>query len=332
MSIKIKNAFNLKNVLFIDLRTKTEYNESHIKNALNYPILNFDEREIVSKLYKNKKINKAYEMAYDYSLSKLTGLMEIIKNTNKKIIFYCFKGRSRSQIVYNVFKSLKGKEINYLKGGYKSYRNLVNNFYQNDLDKFNFITLHGYSGSGKTHFLKHVSNENPVINFADIAKNTGSYFGDIIYSSSNVSQKRFEDIIFNKLYFSKEKKFYLESESKRIGNIFIRDDLFNAMYNGKHYLIKSNLNQRAKRIYKDYIERNDKFSKKIIIDKLNYFTKKFGNKKIEYLKKSIYKDEYMEVIKFLLNNYYDPLYKKSIEKYKPYDKVINRRDLCNILK
>lgn len=325
MRITIDQALLLKNPLYIDLRTKEEYRQNHVETAINFEVLTYQERKEVSIMHKNNRIKDAYYKAYSYALPKLQALLDIIKeNQTRQIVFYCHAGRSRSTIVHNVFKTLKGHKIYQLMSGYKGYRRFVNAFFKNDLDRFDFHVLHGYSGSGKTSLLSKLSTKGKVvINFADIIHNTGSYFGDIIYSEKSISQKRFEDIVFYKLYYSTQKKVYVESESRRIGNIYIRTELYDKIQAGNHLLINHSIEQRTEHIYNEYVLQNPYFTNDIILKKLEYFIKPLGKSTVEKLKVQIKNKEHKAVIRFLLEQYYDPYYKSAIEKYKPYAKEIH---------
>ena len=49
---KSKDALKLENVVFIDVRTESEYNEDCILNAVNMPLFKDNEREEVGTIYK----------------------------------------------------------------------------------------------------------------------------------------------------------------------------------------------------------------------------------------------------------------------------------------
>ena len=60
-TIKIEDALKLKNAIFIDVRTETEYKEDHILNAFNMPLFKNDEHCEVGTIYKNEGKHEAIQ-------------------------------------------------------------------------------------------------------------------------------------------------------------------------------------------------------------------------------------------------------------------------------
>jgi rhodanese-related sulfurtransferase len=79
-------------VVIIDVRTSTEYNEEHLPNALNIDLNTEDMRNQVSKLDKSKKY-----------------------------LLYCRSGQ-RSQIASNIFIELGINKVYLLKGGIEAWK------------------------------------------------------------------------------------------------------------------------------------------------------------------------------------------------------------------
>ncbi len=323
--VSIKQALNLSNSIFIDVRSEKEFQDSHIPNATNMPILTNEEREDVGKVYKLISKDKAKSLGMDYASKKLTNYYERImelKRNYENIIFYCWRGGLRSQSICNILNTLNVKNVFQLKGGYKGYRRFVLNFLDENISTYTFVVLHGLTGVGKTIILQELNKNNiPTVDLEGYAKNAGSVFGNLLYPNQSPSQKQFESYLFNNLYYNNQQYVFIESESKRIGNINVPDVFIKSMENGLHILIQTSLYNRVENIYQSYIatkENNDD----LVIKSIQHLKKRIGNTNVDSLTNKILVKDYKYVIEFLLNNYYDPLYKYSINKINDYDLVI----------
>lgn len=325
--INVEDALNLKNSIFVDVRTEKEYEEDCILNAINMPLFKNEEHQIIGTIYKKVGKEEAIKKGFDFVSYKLKDFYENMLDLSKKydnIIIYCARGGMRSGSICNLINST-GIKVYKLDGGYKSYRNYVLNYLENVIYKKEFIVLHGLTGVGKTEILKKLEElEIDNIDFENIAKNKGSTFGFIGFSEKPPSQKRFESIIFEKFYYSKTNYLFVESESKRIGQVLIPNNLYNHLVNSKHHiLIEDSLENRVNRLFDDYIfnEENDLKLKECI----EKFKKRLGNEKVcEYLN-LLKNKEYKVLIEKYLVEYYDPLYMHSVDKY-TYNEIIHYKN------
>ena len=97
------------------------------------------------------------------------------------------------------------------------------------MDSIKFKILNGLTGTGKTFFLNKLSTSFPVIDFEKLANHKGSILGDIP-GTQQPSQKQFESRIWYNIFIHKLKnQFWAESESHRIGKLFIPNKLFEKM-------------------------------------------------------------------------------------------------------
>lgn len=327
--ISIKDAFKLKNKIFIDVRSESEYEKDHIVKAINIPVLNDEERKEVGTLYKRLSKKEAIKLGINYVSKKLDNIYEEISNLKEEyenIILYCHRGGMRSNSLKDFLNSMG---INCLKLdlGYKGYRKFLRDYFES-FDK-EFIVLHGNTGVGKTKILEKLESKNvDILNLEEIAKNSGSVFGYISFDLKPPTQSYFESKLFKSLYESKD-FIVVESESKRIGRNIIPDIIFDKISNGKHYLIESSLDSRVETLYEVYIKSNYK-DEEHIIKSLKNLKKRIGNKKLEYLIDLIKNKDYKEVIRILIYEYYDPIYKYSIDKYR-YLEVLNSDDIDNVV-
>ena len=154
-TINIEDALKLKNCIFIDVRTESEYKEDHILDAFNMPLFKDHEHCEVGTIYKMKGKNEAIQKGFDFVGYKLKDMYIQVTSLASKydnVVIYCARGGMRSGSVCSLFDSL-GMSIYKLEGGYKSYRNYVIDYLDRIMDTKNFIVVHGLTGVGKTDLL-----------------------------------------------------------------------------------------------------------------------------------------------------------------------------------
>lgn len=323
--ISIEEALNLPRTIFVDVRSENEFEEANIPESINIPILNNEERSEVGKIYRNESHEKAKILGLRYASYKLEEIYIKILELKKQydnIVFYCWRGGMRSKSVCTVLKTLQSGNIYRLSGGYKSYRKFVFDYFEKHVDEFKFIVLHGLTGVGKTIIIDELEKDGiSIMNLEKLAKNSGSVFGDILFEGKSPSQKQFESEVFNDLYYNDKKYVIVESESKRIGSINVPDQVIKAMEEGYHILIETNMKNRVYNIYNDYVKKDSHINDKLI-KCINHLNKRLGNKNIEVLIDKIHLGDYEYVIEFLIKDYYDPLYKYSIDRINKTDLII----------
>ena len=329
--IDVEEALNMKDAIMIDVRSPAEFEEATIPGAINIPLLEDMERANVGTAYRQESIEKATTLGINYASQKLTDLYSLINNYHlqkKKIIIFCWRGGMRSKSVCSFLNSLNLINVYQLVGGYKSYRKYVLDFLEKPMD-FRFIVLHGLTGVGKTHILNELEKSGePVLDLEYLASNSGSVFGNIAFKRKCPSQKMFESYVFNVLYSLRRKVIFVESESKRIGNTQIPEKIYEKIINGDHVLINTTLENRIKIIKNDYIKSNQDDK---IIDAIQNLKKRLGNEKVVDLVNKIHEKNYDYVIRTLIEIYYDPLYKYSIEQYEEYDLILDYNEISDIL-
>lgn len=328
-NMSVEEALNLEDRVFIDVRSRIEYNEAHIPGAINIPLFEDEERAEVGTVYRHESPEAATLIGLKYVGEKLPSIYEQVlklKKEYKNIVFYCWRGGMRSESIVSLMTSLKLGRVFKLSGGYKGYRKFVNTYINNSIDK-KFVVLHGHTGVGKTVILDRLSKRGAsVLNLEELANNSGSVFGDIMFRGVTPSQKQFDSLVFDSLYYNDKPYIILESESKRVGGINLADAFMKKMLEGKHVLIETSVANRIENCYKDYINDTPNLDEKLI-SAISHLKKKLGNDNIIMLTDAVNSKDYRMVIEFLINNYYDSLYNYSIEKYRPYDMIIDYKTL-----
>ena len=308
------------NSLLIDARTPDEYNESHIKNAVNLYSLNNEERKEVGTLYKRcafdaKRLGASY-IAKNVSYHLQHYLLKITPKT--KIFVYCSRGGQRSGGIATILDSI-GYRVYKLRGGYKSYRQYVLNYLDN-FKQDNFIILDGLTGSGKSIIIREFKNS---IDLEKLANHFGSSFGAI--NGAQPSQKQFQNSIFDELQRTKDYDFVIvEGESKKIGKLHIPNHFYTKILKAPRIWIDSSIDDRVQRILKDYEKIDEKFFKEAMQKISSYIEKKYALQ----IKEAFYKNDKQICAKILLENYYDRVYKYRGN----YDIKIQFKDIKQVVK
>ena len=157
MPIKYIRNWELKSFDdIIDVRSPNEYQEDHIPNSTNLPVLNNLERKEIGTIYKNKsafiakKIGASLvsaNIAYHIKKNLLT------KPGNWKVLIYCWRGGQRSKSFATVLSEI-GWQVYVLKGGYKTYRSSINKKIYTITKKRKFMIIRGPTGCAKTRILQ----------------------------------------------------------------------------------------------------------------------------------------------------------------------------------
>ena len=303
--------------VYIDVRSESEYKKGHIPRAINLPILNDEERHIVGDLYKNVSVADARRKGLSFVIPKLLDFYDAVSDINKKnprakIIFYCARGGYRSTSVALLLRGI-GVPVFWVSGGYKSYRQIVASHLADEAFYPDMIVLHGLSGVGKTHLLKELSSRGMhCLDLEGIAFHKGSHLGHIGIDKVQ-TQQNFENKIFDSIISTASSYLFVESESKRIGNVLMPQALFNKIQNGTHLLVEADIDFRVELLVNDYVnfaEFDEQFL--VSLKKLTIYT---GEKFINEIIQLLHQKNYQEITRKLLLEYYDPLYNKSICKH-----------------
>ena len=334
----IKDSID-KDVLFIDVRAPSEYEVDHVPNAIHIPVLDDEERKQVGIAYRKNEDN-AMDIGLEYYSKKLPKLVSFIKKLDKKkkAVVYCWRGGKRSKAMVQLF-DLLGFDAYQLTGGHKAYRAYVMeelakvnaNFIKNcrtissnhlDFGPNKFIVLYGFAGVGKTELIKKLNNS---IDLEGLAQHRSSVFGSIGLKPRK--QKLFESLMLDQ--FKKlNGLIFIEGESRKIGDIQIPDNIFKMIKKGINIKVNRSMDNRVKQIMKDYFIKPDKEEiKKIILSLKQNLGKKMMDEFIELVES----DNYKELSQRLLEEYYDDLYKHTINNVK-YSYEVNNDDLDECLK
>lgn len=316
---------NSSGIILIDARSKKEFAESAIPYALNFPVLSDSERHNVGLIYKNYSQISALWLAIQYAEPKTENLKTFLESNNasgKKLFIYCWRGGGRSKYLSKMCADLGFKPV-ILKGGFKSYRNLVNKYFSAERFKDRLLELSGLTGCGKTELLRSLTGILPVIDLELSARHFSSLLGHIPFEIRNYSpvsnQSAFENDIYSQIYFNREETegeatYIIESESRKIGPFSMPEIIFNELQSSDTIRIHCGIENRIKRIVRDYFGNDlEGISPmiRIMTEKEIFFRQNLSNKIFDELISLLKNGRVSEFCEIMINEYYDKKYLKK---------------------
>ena len=312
----------------IDVRSPSEFEEDHVPQSINLPVLTDKERALVGRIYKEENKFEAKKLGaalISKNISKHISENLIQKGKEWKPAIYCWRGGQRSYALATILSQI-GWNVAVMEGGYKSFRKSISKFIDEEIGKFKIVLITGNTGTAKTEMLKALRQKGiQIVDLEELANHKGSVFGS--QGQMQPSQKRFETALF-KAFNEKKKNQYvvLEAESNKIGNISIPRGLWNIMKDASQIELIAPIDYRSSFLITQYSEiiKNKSLLKKQIRS-LNHLS---GSKQVDEWLKLAEEEKFSLLATSLMENHYDPRYKKS--RLRNQRKIINTVNLDDI--
>lgn len=313
LDLNIEEALALEKPVFIDLRSPVEYREATIPHAVNVPLFNDEERAEVGTLYRQQGPQAARKKGLTFVSSHLSEMVEAIesRSTGGVPVIFCWRGGERSQAVAAVLSLLRIKGYR-IRGGYKAYRKYVLTKLA-EQPRGKVVVIHGLTGTGKTAIIRTLRDlGKPAVDLEGLANHRGSVFGGVGLGEQT-SQKQFDACLLTEFEsFVQEKYIIVESESKRIGNVYLPDRLHAQMRDAVHVLVYDTLAGRVIRLLNEYTETSGDLHRQLL-QSIQSLTPQLGKKRTHEMAELLEQNQLNELIEALLVGYYDPLYGYSSE-------------------
>jgi len=331
--ISVNEALELDEALLVDVRSEKEYLADTIPGAVNIPVLNNEERAAVGATYRKDGPEQAVQLGLKLVFPKLTEKLSAVGKLacGRKIVVFCWRGGQRSELMA-LFLDIMGYPVYRVAGGYKAYRQYVNEYLNQQELPLRAVVLHGLTGVGKTDVLVQLEKKGiPVLDLEGLARHRGSVYGKIGLPPSP-SQKAFEGQIVQLLRKACRKGvFVVECESRRLGNLLIPPLVMEFIRRGERVLLYTSLENRVKRIREVYAG-----GPGLSIEELQRATtslvKRLGRARVENLNRLLEEKNFDCVISFMLKYYYDPLYNYPDNPVAGYNLCVDTADIKNAVK
>ncbi len=299
----------------IDVRSPAEFAEDHIPGAISCPVLDNEERQRVGTIYKQVNPFEA----------KKIGAVLVAKNIARHIehqfadrprdwkpLIYCWRGGNRSGSMTHILAKI-GWRAEQLEGGYKTYRRQVNAALTERMHQYTFNVICGTTGSGKSRLLQTLAAEGAqVLDLEQLAAHRGSVLGHLP-SEQQPTQKAFESRIWDTLRkFDASKIVFVESESKKVGNLRVPDALMEHMRSSRCIALELSRLNRVRLLMEDYAHfvHNPAF----LNEQLSRLIDLHGRTKIAHWHDLALSGKMDALVEELLADHYDPLYLRSIHR------------------
>ncbi|HEV3009914.1 MAG TPA: tRNA 2-selenouridine(34) synthase MnmH [Burkholderiales bacterium] len=296
----------------IDVRSPAEYAEDHIPGAISAPVLDDAERAQVGTMYKQASpfdAKKAGAALVAKNVARHIDALFKGKDKNWHPLVYCWRGGKRSGAMAHILREI-GWDAATLEGGYKAYRRWVVQELEQLPEKFDWLVIHGPTGSGKSRLLTALKRAGAqVLDLEDLAAHRGSVLGNLP-DRPQPSQKMFESLLlkaFSSLDASKP--VFVEGESKKIGQLQVPEALMSRMRASSCVVLESSVDVRVDLLLDEY--RHFVEDRKALEAQLDCLVALHGREKIARWKSLAARGEWREFVSRLLLEHYDPAYRRA---------------------
>ncbi len=298
----------------IDARSEGEFALDHIPGAINCPVLNNEERIRVGTLYKQVGAFEAKKVGAPIVAANIARHIEQLfadKPREWKPLVYCWRGGNRSGSMAHILAKI-GWPVVQLEGGYKAYRAQVSTALENP-PQVDFRVICGTTGSGKSRLLETLERVGAqVLDLERLAAHRGSVLGHLPHEPQP-TQKMFESQIWDKLrHFDPNQPVFVESESKKVGNLRVPDAVMARMRASPCIAVALSRPNRVRLLMEDY----EHFAQDAgaLNGRLEHLVQLHGRAKIDAWHAMANAGAMPELVDQLLVEHYDPAYLRSIDR------------------
>ena len=298
----------------IDARSESEYALDHIPGAVNCPVLNDEERVRVGTLYKQVGAFEAKKVGAPLVAANIARHIETLfadKPRDWKPLVYCWRGGNRSGSMAHILARIGWPAVQ-LDGGYKAYRAHVAAALS-DPPPVDFRVVCGTTGSGKSRLLETLERVGAqVLDLERLAAHRGSVLGHLP-DEPQPSQKMFESQIWDRLRrFDVSKPVFVESESKKVGNLRVPDAVMERMRASPCFSLQLSRPNRVRLLMEDYT--HFCADPAALNGQLEHLVQLHGREKIDAWHEMANGGRMAELVDQLLVEHYDPAYLRSIDR------------------
>ena len=330
------NAIFSGQLPLLDLRAPIEFNRGAFNQSTSLPLMTDDERAAVGTCYKEQgqqaAITLGHKLVSGQTRANREQLWLKFIAANPSGYLYCFRGGLRSRTVQGFLKELA---VHYplIEGGYKALRQFLLNRLE-QLSYHSLVILGGKTGCNKTDFLASRSNS---LDLEAAAGHRGSSFGAFVWPQS--TQINFENKLAEQYIggdFDPEQSILLEDEGRTIGSVHLPDALHKKMKLSPVIVVEEEFDLRLEQLFKEYVVRmlsdfiQAQGEEQGSLAFCHYFEqgvfkvrKRLGSQRYQQLTSILTKaitqlkkgdlSVFLDVLKELMVQYYDPMYDYQLD-------------------
>ena len=297
----------------LDARSPSEYAEDHLPGAVNCPVLDDAERALVGSAYKQRGAFEAKRIGAPLVAANIARILSerfADRPRSWRPLVYCWRGGTRSGSLTHVLRQV-GWDAMQLDGGYKAFRRQVAADLETMPGRFRFRVVCGATGSGKSRLLEALATTpSQVLDLELLAAHRGSVLGEIP-GAPQPSQKAFETAIWTALgSFDPARPVFVESESKKVGNLRVPEALIARMREGECLRLEAPGAVRRELLLEDYAHLVA--DPALLREKLACLAPLHGAERIGLWNELAAKGDWHGLVADLLEAHYDPAYRRSM--------------------
>ena len=302
----------------IDARSEGEFAEDHLPGAVNWPSLHDDERKVVGTQYKQINAFEAKKQGAAMVARNVAAHIEqhvMDKPRDWQPLVYCWRGGKRSGSLALILDQI-GFKVTLVDGGYKAFRAAMVADLPALAARFDYQVICGTTGSGKTRLLQALAAQGAqVLDLEALANHRSSVLG-MIPGLAQPTQKAFDSRVWSQLKsFDAARPVYIESESKKVGNVTVPEGLITAMRSSPCLQLDLAEPERVALLLEDY----DFFVQDIefFCDRLGALMEARGKDTVQDWQSRARRGgpgDVAGVVQELLVNHYDPVYLQSMKR------------------
>ena len=299
----------------IDARSEGEYAEDRLPGALNWPSLNDEERKLIGTLYKQVSPFEAQKRGAALVAANIARHIErdvLDKPRTWQPLLYCWRGGKRSGSLALVLGQI-GFKVWLVEGGYKAFRAAVLADLPQLASRFSYRVVCGPTGSGKTRLLRalHAAGAQ-VLDLEELASHRSSVLG-AIPGQPQPTQKRFDTLVWDTLRcFDPARPVFVESESKKVGDVAVPDALMAAMRASPCLRLQLCDDERVALLMEDYAF--FAHDQALFCERLGALTTLRGKALVTAWQEQVAAGHTEAVVRELLHKHYDPGYSSSMQR------------------
>lgn len=297
----------------LDARSPAEFAEDHLPGAVSCPVLDDEERALVGTAYKQRGSFEAKRLGAPLVAANIARAISgafAERPKSWRPLVYCWRGGSRSGALTHVLRQV-GWDAVQLEGGYKAFRRQVAADLETMPARFTFRVVCGATGSGKSRLLEALAaTPAQVLDLEVLAAHRGSVLGELP-DAPQPSQKAFETAIWSALSaFDPARPVFVESESKKVGNLRVPEALIARMRDGACVRLEAAHDVRVELLLEDYAH--------LVADpprlreKLACLVPLHGRERIDGWNALVERGDWRGLVAELLAAHYDPAYHRSM--------------------
>jgi tRNA 2-selenouridine synthase len=302
----------------IDVRSPAEFADDCIPGARNFPVLDDAERAEVGTV--NAQVSPF--------AARRRGAVLVARNIARHIeaefdnrppdwhpLIYCWRGGKRSHAMAVILSEI-GWRASVLRGGYKTYRRRVLDELTALPPQLHYVVVCGETGSAKSRLLAALADHGAqILDLEGLARHRGSVLGDIPLAPQP-SQRGFETLLGAALRgLDPAAPVFVESESRKIGNLQVPDGLIAAMRASPCVRISAPLQARVRHLLAEYRRFVD--DPAALNERIDLLADRYPSELIERWKTTVGAGRAAEFVAEILERHYDPAYRRSMARNFP---------------